>query len=43
MTLIFEFDLDWVQIKHRAKYVGQRLFRSTVIVLTVTHAHTRTH
>jgi len=37
MTLTFECDLDMVKPNHRIKYLGQRSFRSKVIVRTDTH------
>jgi len=39
MTFTFEPDLDKVKLNHHAKYLGQRSFRSTVIM----RAHKLTH
>ena len=39
MTLIFELDLDIVKLNQRARYLGQRSFRSKVIVRTPTDTH----
>jgi len=38
MALTYESDLDKVKMDHRVKWVGQRLYRLTVIVWT--HRHT---
>jgi len=43
MTSTYELDLYWVKIKHGAEYLGQRSFRSKIIVRTHTHTHTHTH
>jgi len=40
MTLTSELDLDRVKVNHHAKYVGQRSFRSKVIVRTARQTHT---
>jgi len=40
MTLTFESDLDRVHMSQLAKYLGQRSFRSKVIVHIHTHTHT---
>ena len=45
MTLIYKIDLDTVNMNHRAKYLGQRLFRSKLLsghTNTHTHTHTQT-
>jgi len=39
MTLTFELDLDSVKTNRRAKYLGQRSFRSKVLVQMQTHTH----
>jgi len=42
MTLTNEYDLDWVKLNslnHRAEYLGQRSFRSKVIMRTHRHTH----
>jgi len=42
MSLTFEFDLDRVKLNYRhAKYLGQRSFRSKVIVRSHRHTHTQ--
>jgi len=40
MTLTYEPDLDRVRLNYNAKHLGQRLFRSTVIMRTHRHTHT---
>jgi len=42
MTLTTERDLGSVKMNQRAKYLGQRLFRSEVTFLTDRHTHTHT-
>jgi len=39
MTLTFEFDLDRVKTNQHARHLGQRLFRSKVIIRTHRHTH----
>jgi len=39
MTLTFKHELDTVKLHHRVKYLGQRSFRSKVIVRTHRHTH----
>jgi len=39
MTLTFELDLDTVKVTQQAKYIGQRSFRSKIIVRPHTHIH----
>jgi len=43
MTLTYELDLYWVKIKYGAEYLGQRSFRSKIIVRTQTHTHGDAH
>ena len=40
MTLTFELDPDRITMNHVAKYLGQRSFRSKVILRRHTHTHT---
>jgi len=40
MTVTFEFHLDSVKENQRAKYLGQRLFTSKVIIRICRHRHT---
>jgi len=40
MILTYELDLYWAKVNHRAEYLGQRSFRSKVIVRTHTYTHT---
>jgi len=37
MTLTFKLDLDTVKVNRRVKYLGQKSFRSKLIVVTHTH------
>jgi len=43
VTLTFENYQDSVNMNQRAKYLGQRSFTSTVIILTDTETHTNIH
>jgi len=47
MTLIYKLDLDLVKMNHHDEYLGQKSFRSNIIIRiytpTHTHAHTHTH
>jgi len=40
VALIFELDLDMIQMNHFAKYVGQRSFCLTIILQTHSPTHT---